>query len=43
MCKNDTVYIKYNPYTVETEFRINGKLINKECKLNNVKNKRLQY
>ena len=43
MSEKDIVYIKYNPYTVETEFKINGKLISKECKLNNVKNKRLQY
>ena len=43
MSENDTVYIKYNPYTVETEFKIDGKPISKECKLNNVKNERLQY
>lgn len=37
------VYIKYNPYTVETEFKVNGELIQDNSKLKKQKNERLQY
>ena len=37
-----TIYIKYNPYTVETEIRIEGKPVDKKSSLYSIRNKRLQ-
>ena len=37
------VYIKHNPYTVETEFKINDEAVSKSSKLGAQSNKRLQY
>ena len=37
------VYINYNPYKVETEFRINDKQVSKKSKLSFQSKNRLQY
>lgn len=37
------VYIKHNPYTVETTFKINDEIVSKNSKLGAQSNKRLQY
>lgn len=36
------IYIKYNPYTVETEIRIEGKPVDKKSSLYSIRNERLQ-
>ena len=38
-----TVYIEYNPYTVETKIEIDGQPISNESSLKKCNNKRLQY
>lgn len=39
----ERVYIKHNPYTVETVFKINDKVVSKNSTLGAKSNKRLQY
>jgi hypothetical protein len=37
------IYIKYNPYTVKTEFKINNELLRQDSRLMKQSEKRLQY